>query len=144
LLARSHTLAHHSLNHAPDALEKALNNENITKGKRARKVHSVAAELANSVRGSTTNLVHWESRLKFLSVVRNVSSPPSVARHLPTLVVQTLFPHPHLVLVQYHAIGIEDTWTGHTGILRSEYSQHSHFHTMINKIREILAESTDS
>jgi len=126
-----------------DDLEEALQLD-TSNSKRAAKVHTAAAKLANSVRGSTANLVHWESRLNFLSVVRNVSSPPSVARHLPTLVVQTLFPHPHLVLVQYHAIGIEDSCTSTTGRLMAAYSQDARFKTMIKTIKEILAPSTDS
>ena len=143
LLARNRALAHHSLHRAPDALEDALQLK-TSNTERAKQVHSAAAKLAKSVRGSAANLVHWKSRLNFLSVVRNVSSPPSVARHLPTLVIQTLFPHPHLVLVQYHAIGIEDSCTSTTGNLKAAYSQDARFKTMIKTIKEILAPSTDS
>ena len=140
LLARNRALAHHSLVHAPDDLEKKLQGD-LSNTKIASVVHSAMAALMKSVKGgSAADLVQCESRLNFLNVVRNVASPPSAARHLPILVIPSLSPHPRRVLVQYRAIGIDDSmrhWC--TGKLNAEHAQTEKIGGMIGTIKAFLA-----
>mmetsp|Transcript_106882 Transcript_106882/g.310225 ORF Transcript_106882/g.310225 Transcript_106882/m.310225 type:complete len:214 (-) Transcript_106882:361-1002(-) len=107
LLAHNRALAHHSLDHAPVDLEEALRKKH-SNHQRALIVHATIVKLVQPSGATNTDLVQCESRLNFLNAVRNVSSPPSVARHLPTLIIPSLSPHPRRVLVQYREIGIRD------------------------------------
>jgi hypothetical protein len=59
LLARNRALAHHSLDHAPDDLDKALQ-EDFSNTELASVVHTAMAKLSKSVRQRSADLVQCE------------------------------------------------------------------------------------
>jgi len=135
LPAHNRALAHHSLDHAPVDLENTLQKD-VTNTERARVVHAAVTKLVKPLSGCTTNdLVQCESCLNFLNVVRNVSSPPTVARHLPTLIIPSLSPHPRRVLVQYRAIGLRDYMFNEAGTLLAKYVHTKEIDEMIGAIK---------